>query len=175
MVRRPAPADDRVDDAQLDDDEIVLSQRSLTFCGKTFPVTKSASRSRSKINGSLDNVPEEAGVTADNHDVIGVNKKNGNYVLPPINKGNCSFANKRISFTENNDNRSKIIETISTSDLSKLSAFESGVTTPDGKLILSREDYDAYMERYRQAMKHRLYKQRRKSETLDEQVRKFKV
>lgn len=56
-----------------------------------------------------------------------------------------------------------------------MSMFESGVTAPDGRLILSKEDYDEFIDQYRQAQKNWLRTQRRKSESLEEKIRNFKI
>ncbi|KAK3090300.1 hypothetical protein FSP39_010748 [Pinctada imbricata] len=161
---------DEVDAENLDN--IITTRRSLTFCGKTFHVTKSAGKSRSSIMKGLQ---EEK--VQENNEQDGVDAAIGqttNTPLPAIDLTQGITESKTVMFHEEDDSIKKSSKN-ETSELHKLSMFEVGLTTPDGQLILSRDDYDKYMDKFRQATKRRLVKQRRKSETLNEQVRRFSI
>ncbi|KAK3596755.1 hypothetical protein CHS0354_038754 [Potamilus streckersoni] len=54
-------------------------------------------------------------------------------------------------------------------------SMEIGSVTPDGRLILTKEDYDEYLNRFRRARDARLHRARRKSETLEQLVASFHV
>jgi hypothetical protein len=144
------------------EEEITSLRRNVTFCGKSFPMAKSAKRRAKHQN--LTSVEEEKEIiisteTAD--DIVSDSLR-----LPDIN----------YAIAQPDDSRKK--RTLSPANLAvmkNMSMFESGVTAPDGRLILSRQDYDKFIDQYRQAQKHWLQKQRRKSESLEEKIKNFKI
>ncbi|KAL3868578.1 hypothetical protein ACJMK2_041379 [Sinanodonta woodiana] len=54
-------------------------------------------------------------------------------------------------------------------------SMQIGGVTPNGRLILTKEDYDEYLNRFRLARDARLLRARRKSETLEQLVASFHV
>ncbi|XP_069127866.1 uncharacterized protein [Argopecten irradians] len=63
--------------------------------------------------------------------------------------------------------------TVPTPDLKSLSTYEMGMTTPKGQLILSREEYEDYLDKFREVKSKRLKLIRRESENLDQKVKRF--
>lgn len=55
-----------------------------------------------------------------------------------------------------------------------LSRFEMGTVTPDGRILLTKDDYDQFLSKYRNAQKQRLRRSRRRSENLDQRVRDYR-
>lgn len=55
-----------------------------------------------------------------------------------------------------------------------LSTFEMGAVTPDGRILLTKNDYDQFLSKYRNAQKQRLRRSRRRSENLDQRVRDYR-
>lgn len=144
------------------DEELMTLRRNVTFCGKSFPMAKSAKR-RSRPQ-HLQAVEEAQG--ADKLTEINDKQENHSQLLPEINPVN----------SKPDETRKKM--TLSPANLAivkNMSMFESGVTAPDGRLILSKEDYDEFIDQYRQAQKNWLRTQRRKSESLEEKIKNFKI
>ncbi|XP_062614226.1 uncharacterized protein LOC134275928 [Saccostrea cucullata] len=143
------------------EEEVTSLRRNVTFCGKSFPMAKSAKRrSRPQHLQSVEEDKEIVEPTEDGHN------SGSDLRLPDIKQE-----------TPKNDEGRKE-RTLSPEKLAvvkNMSMYESGVTAPDGRLILSREDYDEFIDQYRQAQKKWLKKQRRKSESLEEKIKNFKI
>ena len=147
------------------EEDIVSLRRNVTFCGKSFPMAKSAKR-RAR-NQNLQSVEENGGGTR----------------LPAAIAANENRIDHSLHLPEINQENSKAEETRKKGTLSptvlatvkNMSMFESGVTAPNGRLILSKQDYDDFIDQYRQAQKNWLQKQRRKSESLEEKVKNFRI
>ncbi|XP_033736816.1 uncharacterized protein LOC117325027 [Pecten maximus] len=65
--------------------------------------------------------------------------------------------------------------TVPTPDLKSLSTYEMGMTTPDGQLILSKDEYEDYLDRFREVKSKRLKLIRTHSENLDRKVKRFQA
>lgn len=144
------------------DEELMTLRRNVTFCGKSFPMAKSAKR-RSRPQ-HLQSVEEVQGT--DKLTEINDKQENHSQLLPEINAGNSKPDETR---------KKRTLSPANLAVVKNMSMFESGVTAPDGRLILSKEDYDEFIDQYRQAQKNWLRTQRRKSESLEEKIRNFKI
>ncbi|XP_071138816.1 uncharacterized protein [Mytilus edulis] len=68
------------------------------------------------------------------------------------------------------------LPTIPNADVVKnLASFEMGTLTPDGHLLLTKDDYKNYMDKFERKREKRLCKVRRQSESLDQKVRDFTI
>lgn len=144
------------------EEEITSLRRNVTFCGKSFPMAKSAKR-RAKPQHLL-SVEEEKEVmtsTETDGDIV-----SDSIHLPDINN---------VITQPDNSGMKRTLSPANLAVMKNMSIFESGVTAPDGRLILSRQDYDEFIDQYRQAQKHWLRRQQRKSESLEEKIKNFKI
>ncbi|XP_061175487.1 uncharacterized protein LOC133184429 [Saccostrea echinata] len=143
------------------EEEITLLRRNVTFCGKSFPMAKSAKR-RPKPQ-YLQSVEENKEVVESTEDG---DNSGSDLRLPDI---------KQETPKTDEGRRERTLSPAKLAVVKNMSMYESGVTAPDGRLILSRQDYDEFIDQYRQAQKNWLKKQRRKSESLEEKIKNFKI
>ncbi|OWF56346.1 uncharacterized protein LOC110448654 [Mizuhopecten yessoensis] len=111
-------------------------------------------------------------------------------ILPgPSSRGESTFFEQEDNISEISDtafqrlagkyNKAKSLTSLSmpvpTPDLKSVSSYEMGMTTPEGQLILSRDEYEDYLDRFREAKSKRLKLIRRQSENLDQKVKHFRA
>lgn len=115
--------------------------------------------------------------------------------MPKIQTGESPRRNMT-TFSDQDDNISEISDTafqrlsgkynttksytslsapVFTPDLKALSTYEMGMITPQGQLILSRGEYEDYLEKFRKAKSKRLKLVRRESEHLGQKVKNFRA
>lgn len=144
------------------EEEVMSLRRNVTFCGKSFPMAKSAKRrSRPQPLQSVEET-QGAGKISETSDKQEIHSQ----LLPEINPGNSKADETR---------KKRTLSPANLAIVKNMSMFESGVTAPDGRLILSKEDYDEFIDQYRQAQKNWLRTQRRRSESLEEKIKNFKI
>lgn len=162
-------------------DRPVTSRSVVSLHGKTFEVAKSSSRQKSDDKTLV----TEMTMYADDFitEFADMNKtENSNIVI----SGQCKDdhkpgkARKVQTFKINGINplnaRPLSLPPIERVDLIKsLATFEMGTLTPDGHLLLTRDDYETYMDNFRRKREKRLHRSRRLSKSLDQRVRDFTI
>ncbi|XP_060077248.1 uncharacterized protein LOC132556818 [Ylistrum balloti] len=120
-------------------------------------------------------------------------RKSSEATFPQIKPGQSargySFSEEEDTISEISDiafqrlagkyNTSKSLTSLSisvpTPDIKSLSTYEMGMTTPEGQLILSKDEYEDYLDKFREAKSKRLQLVRRQSENLNKKVKHFRA
>ena len=161
-------------------DRPVTSRSVVSLHGKSFPVAKSSGRkqiSDKTLVMEATMYPSDfisqltmANTVSNPEKVTSKSQKN---VLTK------TFPEKDINFNLNDTNcHTPEIVTfpmINTDVIKSLSTFEMGTLTPDGHLLLTRDDYNKYMGKFERKREKRLHSVRRLSQSLDQKVRDFRI
>jgi hypothetical protein len=161
-------------------DRPVTSRSVVSLHGKSFPVAKSSGRkqiSDKTVVMEATMYPSDfiSQLTMANtvSDPENVTSKSQNNVLTKM------FPEKDINFNLNDTNchtpESATFPMINTDVIKSLSTFEMGTLTPDGHLLLTRDDYNKYMGKFERKREKRLHSVRRLSQSLDQKVRDFRI
>lgn len=161
-------------------DRPVTSRSVVSLHGKSFPVAKSSGRkqiSDKTLVMEATMYPSDfiSQLTMANtvSDPEKVTSKSQNNVLTK------TFPEKDINFNLNDTNchtpESVTFPMINTDVIKSLSTFEMGTLTPDGHLLLTRDDYNKYMGKFERKREKRLHSVRRLSQSLDQKVRDFRI
>ncbi|CAC5389641.1 unnamed protein product [Mytilus coruscus] len=161
----------------------ITSRSVVSLNGKSLAVAKSSGRQRIdqsvESNKALvteitiypgDFTEELATVNTLSH-TSGINDKIKTNRIEEKHKKNTKF-----NLKENELEKRLSLPTIPNAEVVKnLASFEMGTLTPDGHLLLTKDDYKNYMDKFERKREKRLCRVRRQSESLDQKVRDFTI
>lgn len=158
----------------------VTSRSVVSLHGKSFPVAKSSGRKQLSEKTLVTEVTmypsdfiSQLAVANTVSDPEKLTSKSQKHVSTK------TFPEKDIKFSLNdtNCNTPEIVTLpmINTDVIKSLATFEMGTLTPDGHLLLTRDDYNKYMGKFERKREKRLHSVRRLSQSLDQKVRDFRI
>lgn len=156
-------------------DRPVTSRSIVSLNGKSFEVAKSSSRQKSAdktLVTEMTMYPDDFAVElARATNMTGEQEKHEAKAKKP--KKVQMFKIKRMDSVKARPLSLPPIERANV--IKNLATFEMGTLTPDGHLLLTREDYENYMDNFKRKREKRLHRSRRLSKSLDERVRDFTI
>lgn len=159
----------------------VTSRSVVSLHGKSFPVAKSSGRKqisdKTLVTEATMYPSDFISQLATANTVSGSEKATSQ---SPKNVLTKTFPEKdmiKFSLNDTNCHTPEIVTLpmINTDVIKSLATFEMGTLTPDGHLLLTRDDYNKYMGKYERKREKRLHSVRRLSQSLDQKVRDFRI